>query len=294
MSWLDIQDIYTTQWRGNTVQMKNELLYVKDYMEYCYRLVLDCMSDLELRRNITIGDHEITPVSSPIRIGVNWEHTLYEDDGKLQVIPHKYEVRKDFDHILDYCLINKHILSNSEQYAEYGKKTIYIAPSLYTLAPHLEGREDIVLTTFIYINHTFPRRISLIQGLLAESLPWKNITGCFNKKELEGVLHSVKILVNIRQESRKKILEELRILPALLCGCLVVCEEALMSELVPYKDCIIWAKLEDIPKKVKEVYSSYPWWYNRIYANQDNLRILSRLHQENKDRLKSALVGVGH
>jgi hypothetical protein len=62
--------------------------------------------------------------------------------------------------------------------------------------------------------------------------------------------------------------EELRILPALQNGVIVICENSPLSEMIPYNDYIIWSKYENILDKVNEVINKYDYYHDFIFYKE--------------------------
>ena len=81
-------------------------------------------------------------------------------------------------------------------------------------------------------------------------------------------LHT-KVLVNIHQTDQHHTLEELRVLPALQCGVLVICEKSPINKNnyfnVRYHEYIIWAEYGDIVQKTEEVLSNYKKYFHDIF-----------------------------
>jgi hypothetical protein len=106
---------------------------------------------------------------------------------------------------------------------------------------------------------------------------------------LQNILKNTKILINIHQTPHHHTCEELRILPALECGVIVISERSPLNELIPYNNLIIWADYDDIIEKTKEVKENYDFFHNKIFS-KENMTLLSDLKKKNIEVLQHAIV----
>jgi hypothetical protein len=104
-------------------------------------------------------------------------------------------------------------------------------------------------------------------------VPHININNCFEPNKLEDILKQTKIIINIHQTPHHHTLEELRVLPALECGVIVISEKSPLIETVPYHDLIIWSSYDEIIEKVKEVINNYEFLHNKIFSVENIDRI---------------------
>ena len=242
-----------------------------------------------------------------IRVDINHEHTLVKGDqlvyphnapnGKISYINnsskkykvslYSYDELKKSDIIIEYSNANIENLKGSNLYSEFSKKLMYIAPAFYDLYVSKDTRNIDCLTTFI--NQEVARRKKLIENIKAENINLTNVNNAFSKEDLQNLYKNTKILVNIHQTDGNHTFEELRVLPALLCGCIVVAEDSPLKELIPYTNCVIWSPYKDIVQKVKEVSDNYDKYFNDIFGNEDNLNILKGLHNQNIISLQNKL-----
>ena len=263
----------------------------------------------EMNNSKKFGDYlnKLNTNNKTIRVDINHEHTLVK--GDQQVYPHnapngkisyinnstkkykvslyKYDELKKSDIILDYSNTNIENLKGSNIYSSYSNKLIYIPPAFFDLYVSKDSRTIDCLTTFI--NRDIERRKKLIENVKAENINLTNVNNVFSKNDLRQLYKNTKILINIHQTEGNHTFEELRVLPALLCGCIVVAEDSPLKELIPYSNCIIWSPYDTIVNKVKEVSDNYDKYFNDIFANQDNLNILKGLHNQNILSLQNKL-----
>jgi hypothetical protein len=254
--------------------------------------------------NIICGDEDyrFENKNRTIRIEFNPEHTLVEPGGRdssgsilgnvmsTKNIP--YLVRIDRfnelmkgDIVIDYSNTNICNVQHSGVYNYLANKMVYVSPSIYELHFTKENRHIDILTTFISTEQ--PRRANLISNL--SGLPHINRNNCFGKEDLRELYKNTKILINIHQTDHHHTFEELRTLPALECGVIVISEISPLRNLIPYHDYIIWETYEGIVNRVKDVIENYNQYHERIF-NTPKVVKLESLHDLNVERLRSQLV----
>lgn len=111
-----------------------------------------------------------------------------------------------------------------------------------------------------------------------------NINNCFDKNKLQNIYKNTKIIINIHQTPHHNSFEELRALPALECGVIVISENSPLNELIPYNNLIIWTNYDNIIDKVKEVINNYDYYHDKIFSTE-NIKILNNLSNKNYDVL---------
>lgn len=110
----------------------------------------------------------------------------------------------------------------------FSKKHFYIASTIHDSVYHVKSQRAFnCLTTFI--NPDEPRRNALIQKIKNTSLKHSNINNCFEKEKLKKLYQHTKVMINIHQTDHHTF-EELRVLPALQCGVIVICEKSDQKE----------------------------------------------------------------
>ena len=145
------------------------------------------------------------------------------------------------------------------------------------------------LTTFININQE--RRKKLLENISKSKLSHSNISDCFNKTSLQKLFQNTKVLINIHQTPHHDTFEELRCLPALQNGVIVVSENSPLNHLIPYNDLIIWTDYENIINKTKEVLENYKEYHKKIFR-KENLDILNSMHHKNKKCLEDKIMKI--
>jgi hypothetical protein len=278
--------------------------YVMDYYLYIFSIIKDILSYKNYNINIILGNINVPNINNNnlIKVGINYEHTLVriggrdtrnsiigkikDDDNRNYLVRiDNFNNLNDSNIIIDYSIPNIHNISLVDSLNNFAKKMIYIAPKLYELNINSNNRTIETLTTFINTNE--PRRYKLLELLKNNKIIHTNINNCFNKKKLQELYKKTKILINIHQTEHHHTLEELRILPALLNGVIVISEFSPLTELVPYSKFIIWTKYDNIIDTIINVINNYETFYNKIF--NDNINILEKLHDINYNNLKDKI-----
>lgn len=280
---------------------------INDYYQNIVELIKKIfLNNPKLNVNINLCDNfNFNNNNVTLNIKINYEHTLVKNGGRdipagtpyggiLYNNNEKYFVRIDNYHnlqnsdiIIDYSIPNIHNVRSSPIYNLFSKKHIYISSSIYEPYFFKEKRNIVTLTTFINVNE--PRRKMLLDKINDEKIEHTNVNNCFNKDMLQNILKNTKILINIHQTPHHDTFEELRVLPALECGVIVISEKSPLTEMIPYKDLIIWENYDDIINKVKEVINNYDFYYNKLFTTE-NINTLYNLPKINYDILQNAIM----
>jgi hypothetical protein len=237
--------------------------FVHDYYTY----ISDLIQQICVYENISfdIGLNIVNHIANCMRITINYEHTLVDlkaapsfPKGTIPILgksSETYTVRLDYynhhsksDIIIDYSCPN---IKNLELHP-IASKMVYIAPILYPISESKTTRTIDTLTTFIRTD--LPRRRNLLDKLGTNHI---NRNNCFNKDELFKLYSSTKVLINIHQTDFHHTAEELRILPALACGVIVIAEDSPLKETIPYYESVIWVPYDEIVSKTHEVLENY-------------------------------------
>jgi hypothetical protein len=236
---------------------------------------------------------------------MNFEHTLVKNEGRSVPegtpfgdvdcdINEKYLVRivdileySSSEIIIDYSIPNIYNIKSCSLYEGFSRKIIYISSSIYEPYFFKENRNILTLTTFINTNE--PRRKELFNKINNKKIEHININNCFDKNNLQNILKNTKILINIHQTPHHHTFEELRALPALECGVIVISEKSPLCELIPYNNLIIWANYDDIIEKTEEIINNYDFFHNKIFSIE-NMTKLCNLKKLNYNTLENQIL----
>ncbi len=184
------------------------------------------------------------------------------------------------DLIIEYSRSNIQNIKTSQQFPTLLKKMVHISPSLYPLVSANQSSTKRTITcATLFRNMHEPRRKLFFEGLLAQKIPVQNVNNVFD--HIENTYAQIKVLLNIRQTDHHDTLEELRVLPALRCGVIVISEDVPLRKECRYSDFVIWGKLEDLPALTQEVLDNYESYYQKIFHSPHFARRMQRLEVAN-------------
>ena len=240
------------------------------------------------------------------QVALQIEHTLVKPNGrdtqgapagKLKILnsDERYLVRianysalSKFDLIIDYSRINLHNIRTSNQFKAYLGKSLCISPTLYQPHISIRGREGIIT---LFGNPEESRRKEFLATLKSHQIYSCNINGVFIN--VDAIYRKVKIVINIRQTDEHDTMEELRVLPALRCGAIVICESAPFLEKTRYSQFLICGTLTELPNIIIDVEQNYHYYYTRIFGYDKTsspfLRRMKRIEHCNQLSLTRAI-----
>ena len=269
----------------------------KEYYEYCINLIRKLMQNNVSKYNIFVGDYgiNINNLNKSIKIDIQFEHTLVRHGGRgvnyiiygtskydntefYLVRIDKYEYLKNLDFVLEYSLSNYYNILNSGLFDDFCKKIICIHPMIYDINFDNKYKKDVITLYSLEYND---RRLEIHNKLLDLNISYKNVDNIFSGNDLIELYKTSKILVNIHQTEHHHTFEELRALPALLNGIIVISERSALTNYIPYEKYIIWCEYDEIKDKVKEVYDNYDYYYNKIFCDGTLFQILKNMELHN-------------
>jgi hypothetical protein len=272
--------------------------FTRLYYLYCVKLLEEAMKSRQPRVHAVVGGYRINPPHGlpPFRVALQIEHTLVKPGGRdgegaplspIAVDDRRYLVRLDrlreletAEAIIEYSAPNVVHVRESGLFAPISAKTHLIAPLLYELCePDASEQRDLDTIT-LFGNPEEPRRKDFLQRLAAHGVRSQNITGVFDG--VEQIYRRARIVINIRQTDHHDTLEELRVLPALLSGAIVVSERAPLTQHCGYADHIVWGSLDELPELIREVQERYPYYRERIFADGRLRAAVAALNTSNR------------
>ena len=88
-------------------------------------------------------------------------------------------------------------------------------------------------------------------------------------------------MVNVHQTDHHHTFEELRVLPALLNGVIVISEDVPLKEKIPYSEYIIWVEYDKLSETTLDVYNNYLEYYDKIFKQGNLKEILTNMEINN-------------
>ncbi len=187
-----------------------------------------------------------------------------------------YESMKKFDFIIEYSRINLVNIQGAARFNDLHDRLLYLSPALYKLnSPSSDARRRNFITITNFGNSEEPRRKNFLEIVRSKQIPIQNIHTWYS--DVEELYARTRILVNIRQTDHHDTLEELRVLPALRSGVIVISELAPYKELTCYSEFIIWGALDELPEIIRNVQDNYEATWNSIFGTSKFARRMNRL-----------------
>ncbi|MEO7326412.1 MAG: glycosyltransferase family 2 protein [Dokdonella sp.] len=282
-------------------------IHIREYYLYCVALFKDRLARSDTALNLVFGDYDVAFGSEmPSRkIDIQFEHTLVRPGGRdsedalvgKTPLPDGqgcYLVRiqnlaylRTLDLVIDYSRANLDHVRNSDVYNDYTSRTICLAPLLYPVDFSSTARKEGMITLFADVRQT--RRRRFLDAAREAGVPLRNVTRVFDKRELARLYRNTRILVNVHQTDHHHTLEELRVLPALLCGVIVISEDVPLKDSVPYSRFIVWSSHADLLATARAVDADYAYHHQRLFGDPALADILGRLQTDNIEAVDHAL-----
>jgi hypothetical protein len=276
---------------------------IRDYYTYIGRLLANALVKIESPCLILLDCDNFSRLRFllPIKkIALQIEHTLVKPGGRdsedsmfgqIRILGRSenylirianFQTLRSADVVIDYSQINQFNISKGIELAAYYSKSFCISPALYSLEEDsfsLSRKRDINVVT-MFGNPGVPRRRQFLDSLALAGVNYQNINNIF--ENTDRLYRNIKILINIRQTDDHDTLEELRVLPALRCGVIVISEHAPFAQLTRYSNYIVWGKLHELPAIALDVQKNYSQWHTRIFENPGFIRRMNRISRRNE------------
>ena len=183
----------------------------------------------------------------------------------------------DADWIVEYSSANIANVLDSDLAHVYREKVLYIAPLLGDPQQNRPPRDCVTVNTMFGSPDT-GRRAAFLERAGEEGIGVTNRRGY---QTIIEALQSTAILVNVRQKEYFQTFEELRVLPALLHGVLVVTEDSPYLAGVPYSKFITRSPLSEMVAVIREVTSAYEKYHDECFEDPELEEVLRLLAESN-------------
>jgi hypothetical protein len=273
-------------------------IHVKDYYEYCTTLLKQKLYLIENSINIIFGkfDLNFNNINKTLKTDIQIEHTLVKDGGRgvkqkiFGTIPDNnnfylvridnYEYFNSLDFVIEYSIPNICNIKSCDMFNDYVKKNINISPLCYDVSFDNINKKD---TITLFSNNGSDRREQFLRQI-SSNLQHIHINNCFLKKDILSQYDKTKILINLRQTDHHDTFEEIRVLPALRRGVIIVSEDIPLKEKLPYHEHVIWCHYKDLITTTKQIEQNYSYYYNKIF-NDKLKNIFKNMEKNNYDNL---------
>jgi len=245
--------------------------------------------------------------NASVKIGFMVEHVLHRrhynpeltlhyrgEHFELGFVPTDIPVTQCADVAILYSWHALTLLRNTNDLPrDITSKFVYVPPFVYPYSNHTNRSQDIA-TTFSIQSIRSSKYRARINRTLSELFPnYRNIFVSYRAQAMLPFIDRMRIMVNIRQNPAGVTIEELRILPALLRGVVVVSETVPFVELIPWHEYVVWCRYQDIAKTVEHVSQNYKYYFDRFFGPDSSVLLMLKdlettARQELQDRLIAA------
>jgi len=224
------------------------------------------------------------------KIHYNTKIIDYNNPNELYMITiQNPESVNNSDIVINYSATNHINCKISMDFKDVYKKMVLIHPLIYPYYNKIENRNVNCLTTFLYPNRT-QKRLDFLNKIRENGIIHVNINTCYSAEDFISLYRNTKILINIHQTYEYHSVEELRILPALMCGVIVICEEGPLKEYIPYHDYIVWTTNENMIQTIRDVEQNYVSLHNKFFSGSRLSNLLEIMAESNKHELYDKII----
>jgi hypothetical protein len=281
---------------NNSIAFNNDqVIHTKEYYNYCVDLLKKWLITYEGKLNVIVGNYDVVfdNDNKIIKIDIQCEHTLVKSEGrsvnekiygKIKSNDGYYLVRIDnfnylnsLDYVIEYSLPNIENIKSCGKFEDFLSRVMYVAPTLYE--PNFNGVKTDVITLFDSTGNI--RRKNILTQFKELNINNHEINDCFSHECLLKTYEKTKIMVNVHQTDHHHTFEELRVLPALLNGVIIISENVPIKEKIPYNEFVVWCDYNEISRKTLEVINNYELYFNRIFTNSKLTTILNNIRTKN-------------
>lgn len=282
--------------------------HLREYLRYTAQCLARGLALHEASLEVVLGEGLPPGFGSGcrlVRAGVQFEHTLVRPGGRdsagapagrvpladgsgfyLARLAQRAQL-ESLDLVVDYSLPNIENLGRAGGFEAYLERCIHLAPLLCDvhLLPRATGARAITL----FADTRQPRRRAFLGSARTAGLRLRNHKGIYSRIGLQELHDRSAILVNVHQTPDHHTFEELRVLPALMRGVLVVSEDVPLRQLVPYHEHVIWADHGQLAARVRAVQDDYAAAWQRVFGDGRFAALVAQMRASNLRAIESAI-----
>jgi hypothetical protein len=179
--------------------------------------------------------------------------------------------------VIEYSVPNIVNVMSSTEAPNYHDKVVYVppAPNLTYLNPSPANRNRAVITTMMSPLKDADRRSTLVKRIGLAGVEIVNVDNVWG--DPSEVFSRTAVMLNIHQTNEHHTLEELRILPAIMQGVIVVSEDVPLLESVPYARFFITSSYEKLAETALAVRENYEETWDRLFGGVDFVNFRTEL-----------------
>jgi hypothetical protein len=279
----------------------NQVIHTREYYNYILVLLKEWLSKSDVNLNVIFGNYffDFKNNNKTLKIDIQCEHTLVKEggrsvndiiygnventDGYYLVRIDKFDYLNSLDYIIEYSQPNIENIKSCKKFEDFLSKVIYISPMIYPIKFY--GEKSKVITLFE--SNSNNRRRNILEQMNKLKINNYEVNNCFSNECLLELYNETKIMVNVHQTEHHHTFEELRVLPALINGVIIISEDVPLKEKIPYNEFIVWADYDNISNKTLDVLNNYELYYDKIFKNPKLTNILNEMINKNQNIFKT-------
>jgi hypothetical protein len=240
---------------------------LNEYYQYILNTIILFLTKNNIPYSINFGCDNIL---KDINLDFQYEHTIINyGNGIYSCEVDRFEKLIKLQSVFEYS--NANVNNIKTHFKENSDVFRYYPPLIYDInnINNIDKRVKNCLT----IHSPSPRRNNI--HLEVDMDYFHNLWGgseVYSKDIIKSVMDEHKVLVNIHQTETRCTLEELRVLPALMTGILVISEESPYKEHIPYHEHIIWSPYDKMVETINNILENYDF-FRQKYLTDLNLTL---------------------
>ena len=236
---------------------KTELFYddkwsignLNEYHQYILNNLMVFLKNNNIPYSVNFGCKSLV---KDINLDFQYEHTIIKHQDSYICQIHRFDYLIRCDSVFEYSNANLNHIKNFTEFKPYMNVSYYYPPLIYDISDSNNRLKDCLT-----IHNSTERRVKIHNKVNMDYYHIVCPGNLYDKNIMKNVMDGYKILVNIHQNDTNQTLEELRVLPSLLTGILVVSEDVPYKEHIPYHKHIIWSSYDDLPNTINDVLNNY-------------------------------------
>lgn len=248
---------------------------LNEYYQYILNNLKSFFQNNKIPYSVNFGCDEI---EKEINLHFQYEHTVIKNhSGTYYCSIHNFNKLITCDSVFEYSNANITHIKEYPKFKPYLSVSNYYPPLIYDEVSNNNDRVNNCLT----IHNLTERRSKVHQKVNMNYYHHECENDMFGKETMKTIMDKFKILVNIHQTDFHHTLEELRVLPALMTGILIVSEDVPYKDVIPYYKHIIWSSYDDLPRTINDVLDNYEVYRDKYLTGVNETIINMRTESSN-------------
>jgi len=236
---------------------------LNEYYQYILKDLISFFQSHNLPFSVNFACDDL---DKDINLNFQYEHTIIKNNNDTYYCTiHNFNNLISCDSVFEYSNANITHIKEHPKFSPYLNVCKYYPPLIYDEVSNNTDRTNNCLT----IHNLTERRSKVHQKVNMNYYHHECGNDMFGKETMKTIMDKFKILVNIHQTDFYHTLEELRILPSLMTGILIVSEDVPYKGNIPFSKHIIWSSYDDLPKTINDVLLNYEVYREKYLTGID-------------------------